>query len=148
MQALCADMGVSPHRFKLEITETGLMTSPEQAVSTLKQLVNAGCSIAIDDFGIGYSSLSYLKTLPAETIKIDQSFIKNLLNSPEDQALVKAVISMSHSLGKQVTAEGVETREQLAFLNQFACNKAQGYLFSKPLTPEAVLQKYANKITS
>jgi EAL domain-containing protein (putative c-di-GMP-specific phosphodiesterase class I) len=90
----------------MEITETALMAAPEQSINTLLKIVDAGINVSIDDFGTGYSSLSYLKSLayleslPATSIKIDQSFVRNLMTSPEDRAVVKAVISMSHSLGK------------------------------------------------
>lgn len=121
---------------EIEITETALMKTPDVAIKVMQQLVKAGVLIAIDDFGTGYSSLSYLKDLPATYIKVDQSFIKNLLNSPEDQAVVQAVIFMSHALGKTVIAEGVETEEQLQFLAENGCDIVQGYLFSKPISAE------------
>jgi len=128
--------GAQRELIEIEITETALMKTPDVAIKVMQQLVNAGVLIAIDDFGTGYSSLSYLKNLPASYIKIDQSFIRNLLNSPEDQAVVKAVVAMSHALGKKVIAEGVETEEQLQFLTENNCDIAQGYLFSKPVSAE------------
>ncbi|MBB1268458.1 EAL domain-containing protein [Shewanella sp. SR44-3] len=141
--SLIYEAGAEPQWLKMEITETALMAAPEQSIKTLKKLVKAGIQVAIDDFGTGYSSLAYLKSLPATSLKIDQSFIRNLINSPEDQAVVKAVISMSHSLGKKVIAEGVETQHQLDFLTSHHCNLAQGYLFSRPLTAEDCVKKYA-----
>jgi diguanylate cyclase (GGDEF)-like protein/PAS domain S-box-containing protein len=135
--------GAEPRWLKIEITETALMAAPEQSISTLQQLVGNGIHVAIDDFGTGYSSLAYLKSLPATSLKIDQSFIRNIMTSIEDQAVVKAVISMAHSLGKKVTAEGVETQEQLDFLITRHCDLAQGYLFAKPLTAQDCVKKYA-----
>jgi EAL domain-containing protein (putative c-di-GMP-specific phosphodiesterase class I) len=136
------------HWLKMEITETALIAAPEQSIQTLQKFVDAGINVAIDDFGTGYSSLSYLKSLPATSIKIDQSFIRNLMTSPEDRAVVKAVISMSHSLGKNVVAEGVETQEQLDILIAHQCNFAQGYLFSRPLTAASYIEKYGHTMTS
>jgi diguanylate cyclase (GGDEF)-like protein/PAS domain S-box-containing protein len=124
---------------EIEITESALMKSPNVAVNVMQQLVDAGILIAIDDFGTGYSSLSYLKNIPASYIKIDQSFIHNVLTSPEDQAVVRAVVAMSHALGKKVIAEGVETREQLEFVAQNGCDFAQGYLFSKPVVASKLI---------
>jgi diguanylate cyclase (GGDEF)-like protein/PAS domain S-box-containing protein len=141
--SLIYEASAEPHWLKIEITETALMAAPEQSINTLKKLVNTGIHVAIDDFGTGYSSLAYLKSLPATSLKIDQSFIRNIMTSAEDQAVVKAVISMAHSLGKKVTAEGVETQEQLDFLTVRHCDFAQGYLFSKPLTAQDCIKKYA-----
>ncbi len=121
---------------EIEITESALMKTPDVAIKVMQQLVDARVLISIDDFGTGYSSLSYLKNLPASFIKIDQSFIRNLLNSPEDQAVVQAVVAMSHALGKKVIAEGVETQEQLQYLTENGCDIAQGYWFSKPVPAE------------
>lgn len=119
---------------EIEITESALMKALDVAVKVMKDLVEAGILIAIDDFGTGYSSLAYLKNLPASYIKIDQSFIRNLLENPEDQAVVKAVVAMSHALDKKVIAEGVETQEQFKFLSDNGCDIVQGYLFSRPAT--------------
>lgn len=134
--------GAQPRWFKLEITETALMAIPEQAIEILQKLTKAEFQVAIDDFGTGYSSLTYLKSLPASTLKIDQSFIRNLIESSEDQAVIKAVISMAHSLGKQVTAEGVEQQEQLDYLVAHGCDFAQGYYFSRPISVQEVSRLY------
>jgi diguanylate cyclase (GGDEF)-like protein/PAS domain S-box-containing protein len=144
--SLIAAAGAEPRWLKIEITESALMTAPDQSIMTLNKLVQAGIRVAIDDFGTGYSSLTYLKNLPATVIKIDQSFIRNIMTSLEDQAVVKAVIGMAHSLEKKVTAEGVETQEQLDFLTTHHCDVAQGYLFSKPLTAQDCVKKYATNI--
>ena len=140
--ALINECQAKPEWLKIEVTETALMQAPDLAIKTLTTLVDAGIKVAIDDFGTGYSSLTYLKHLPAHFIKIDQSFIKNLNESSADQALIKSIIHLSHSLNKKVIAEGVETQAQLDFLITHGCDNAQGYLFSKPITPQAVLEKY------
>lgn len=124
---------------EIEISETALMKTPDVSAKVMQQLMNAGITITIDDFGTGYSSLSYLKKLPASFIKIDQSFISNVLDSSEDQAVVHAIIGMSHALGKKVIAEGVETENQLRFLAKNGCDIAQGYLFSKPVAAEDIV---------
>ncbi len=134
--ALINAVGAKQEWIEIEITESALMKTPDVAIKVMQQLVNSGVLIAIDDFGTGYSSLSYLKNLPASYIKIDQSFIRNLLKSPEDQAVVHAVVAMSHALGKKVIAEGVETEEQLQFLAENGCDIAQGYFFSRPISAE------------
>lgn len=136
--AIIDECGAQPSWFKFEITETALMAIPEQSIDILQQLRSADVHVAIDDFGTGYSSLAYLKSLPATTLKIDQSFIRNLMDSAEDQAVVKAVISMAHSLGKIVTAEGVELQEQVDYLLEHGCDIAQGYFFYRPLSAHEV----------
>ena len=103
------------------------------ANESLKRLSARGISIAIDDFGTGYSSLNYLKNLPIDSLKIDRSFIKDVCHDENDEKIVKTLISMAHSLGLRVVAEGVEDEEQLELLNQHGCDDIQGYLFSKPV---------------
>ena len=124
--------------FEIEITESALMKTPDVAIKVMQELVDVGIFIAIDDFGTGYSSLSYLKDFPISYIKIDQSFIHNILDSAADQAVVQAVIAMSHALGKKVIAEGVETQEQSQFLIENGCDIVQGYWFSKPVSAEEI----------
>ena len=130
--------GAQKECIEVEITESALMKTPEIATKVMSQLVEAGILIAIDDFGTGYSSLSYMKNLPASFIKIDRSFIRNLLNSKEDQAVIHAVLAMSHALGKKVIAEGVETQEQLQFLAESGCDMVQGYWVAKPLAAKDI----------
>ncbi|WP_243638349.1 putative bifunctional diguanylate cyclase/phosphodiesterase [Shewanella frigidimarina] len=144
--AIITATGAQSKWFKFEITETALMAIPEQSIEILQKLIQADIHVAIDDFGTGYSSLAYLKSLPATMLKIDQSFIQNLIHSAEDQAVVKAVINMAHSLGKCVTAEGVELQDQLDFLIEHHCDVAQGYYFSKPMNADDAYHKYAVNI--
>lgn len=123
-----------PHQnLVLEITESTLMEDSKRNIDTLNRLNDIGVSFSIDDFGTGYSSLSYLSTFPFSSIKIDQSFVQALPESSDNVTLVKAIIGLAKSLGKEVIAEGVETWEQRDFLNKVGCNKFQGYLFSKPM---------------
>jgi EAL domain-containing protein (putative c-di-GMP-specific phosphodiesterase class I) len=121
--------------FELEITET-VLQSGESVVTTLQELQKLGFSIAIDDFGTGYSSLSHLKHLPVDTLKIDRAFLRNIPHDSDNRAITAAIISMGHSLGLKVVAEGVETAAQLDFLRQQGCDEAQGFLFSKPVPAE------------
>ena len=109
------------------------MQSVDATLDTLFKLKDMGVRLAIDDFGTGYSSLSYLKRFPLDTLKIDRSFVKDLPRDAEDAAIAKAIIAMAHSLRLAVVAEGVETAEQLAFLQQHGCDVVQGFLFSPPL---------------
>ncbi len=136
--AAIEEAGIAPSQFELEITESMLMHHTESSVATLKQLSAMGVEIAIDDFGTGYSSLAYLKGFPVHALKIDQSFVREITNDAEDAAIVRAVTSLARNLGLKVIAEGVETEAQLAFLRTLECDEYQGYLFSKPITADAV----------
>lgn len=127
------DTGLDPRFLELELTETVLMRHAESTVSILEALRARGVQIAIDDFGTGYSSLSYLSKFPIDALKIDQSFIRQITTVPDETIIVKAVIGMSRSLKLRVVAEGVETQEQLAFLQAHECDEAQGYYFSRPV---------------
>lgn len=123
----------NPTWVELEVTEGYVMKSPELAIQTLQDFSNMGIEISIDDFGTGYSSLSYLKRLPINTLKIDQSFVRDLSVDEDDKAIVRSIISLSKAMNLEVIAEGVETVEQKEFLLKNGCNKMQGYLFSKPV---------------
>ncbi|MFG5861659.1 putative bifunctional diguanylate cyclase/phosphodiesterase [Metapseudomonas sp. CR1201] len=118
---------------EMEVTETGLMEDISTAAQHLLSLRRSGALIAIDDFGTGYSSLSYLKSLPPDKIKIDKSFVQDVLEDEDDATIVRAIIQLARSLGMQVIAEGVETAEQEAYIIAQGCNEGQGYLYSKPL---------------
>jgi EAL domain-containing protein (putative c-di-GMP-specific phosphodiesterase class I) len=132
------EAGLSPDCLDLEITESSAMQNVEYSASVLRRLKDLGVQVSLDDFGTGYSSLSYLKRLPIDRIKIDQSFVQNVANDPDDAAIVSAVIAMTHRMRHMAVAEGVETKEQLTFLCQEDCDQGQGYLFSRPVPPTVV----------
>ncbi len=127
------ETGLKPEYLEIEITEETMLTDTEETLETMGALKEIGVRFAIDDFGTGYSSLSYIKMLPIRMLKIDRAFIRDLNDNPDDKAIVTAIIQMAHSMGLEVLAEGVETKEQLAFLNSLGCDKLQGYLVSKPV---------------
>ncbi|MCX6051866.1 MAG: EAL domain-containing protein [Campylobacterales bacterium] len=129
---------------ELEVTESQIMTNPEEAIKILKQINDMGIKLAVDDFGTGYSSLSYLKRLPIDKLKIDQSFIRDLPEDEEDASITKAVIALSKSLNLRVIAEGVETKEQKEFLIENGCNNIQGYFYGKPM-PANEMEKVLSK---
>ncbi|MHB8574324.1 MAG: putative bifunctional diguanylate cyclase/phosphodiesterase [Dehalococcoidia bacterium] len=131
--AVLAETGLPPCRLKLEITESAVMVDAGHAVETLLQLKQMGVLLAIDDFGTGYSSLSYLKRFPVDTLKVDRSFVDGLASDPNDAAIVRSIVALAKSLNLAVTAEGIETREQLALLSELGCDQGQGYLFARPL---------------
>jgi len=133
------EYGVEPRCLELEITETTLMSNAPRTVRMLGELHDLGISLSIDDFGTGYSSLSALQQLPVETLKIDQSFVRNAAADAQDATLVRTIIEMGRNLEMQVVAEGVETVEQLEFLRARGCHYAQGRLFGEPLSAEALL---------
>jgi len=121
---------------KIEVTETAIMTDMDMAVSTLNEIRKLGVKVALDDFGTGYSSLTYLQRLPIDIVKIDQEFIKNIKNEDDMEIIVQVVVQIAEALNLEVIAEGVETKEQLGYLQKSRCPQAQGYLFSKPVPPE------------
>lgn len=143
-----SDSGVEPNLLELELTESTAMMKIEQTLATVRRMKEKGISIIIDDFGSGYSSMSWLKQLDVRAIKIDRFFIQNVASDPYDAAIVKAIVSMAHSMGIQVVAEGIETLEQLEALKsmkwdvstELTCDWVQGYLFSKPVSPDAIAQ--------
>jgi len=128
--------GLPPECLELEITEGMLMEQGESVIDTLSTLAAMGIRLAIDDFGTGFSSLSYLKRFPVHDVKVDRSFIRNVTDDPDDAAIVTAVVSMAHSLGLELVAEGVETESQLRFLRALGCDVVQGHLFSKAVPAE------------
>jgi diguanylate cyclase (GGDEF)-like protein len=134
-EALLAS-GMSPVLLQLEVTESMVMRNVSRAIKVLDAIQSRGIRLAIDDFGTGYSSMSLMKQFPIDTIKIDRSFVRDLPNDSEDQAIAQAIISMGKALGMTVIAEGVETLEQQAFLRSHDCDEMQGYLFSRPLPPQ------------
>ena len=136
VQAAFKRYGISPTCLELEITETTLMDDRDRTVRILDSLYGMGLHLAIDDFGTGYSSLSALQQFPINTLKIDQSFVKDVAIDHDNAAIVRTIIQMGHSLGLEVVAEGVEYEEQLAFLRKENCDFAQGHLFGDPMTGE------------
>jgi EAL domain-containing protein (putative c-di-GMP-specific phosphodiesterase class I) len=138
---ILSDTGLAPRYLELELTESVLMHDAASTVRVLNALKAMGVRLAIDDFGTGYSSLSYLKRFPIDTLKIDQSFLRDITHATadsDDGAIVAAVVSMGRSLNQRVIAEGVETREQLAFLQAQGCGEGQGFYFSRPVTADAL----------
>jgi diguanylate cyclase (GGDEF)-like protein len=144
-----AAAGINANLLELEITESVLMQEVEKTLVGLSALKKAGISLSIDDFGTGYSSLGYLKRFPIDTIKIDRSFVKDLHTDADDSAICAAILAMANQLGLTVVAEGVETKEQLAFLQRHGCDHIQGFLFSQALSAPkflAMLAKVAESI--
>lgn len=141
-QALLETWGVEPSLIDIELTEGALVDDPDTAKRVLDRLGKLGCKIYIDDFGTGYSSLNYLVTLPVHALKIDRSFVQQMGKSREAHSVVASIISMAHNLGLRVVAEGVETEADLELLKSLRCDEAQGYYFSKPVTPEAFSQAH------
>jgi predicted signal transduction protein with EAL and GGDEF domain len=131
------ETGLAPDSLELELTESVFMKRSSNAADILKTLRAQGVRLALDDFGTGYSSLSYLTRFPVDTLKIDQSFIRQITSAPSETAIVKAVLGMAQSLNLRVVAEGVETLGELAFLRKYQCDEAQGFYFSRPLPAAA-----------
>ncbi|MDQ6916992.1 MAG: EAL domain-containing protein [Pseudomonadota bacterium] len=140
VSAALGSSGLEPQWLELELTESLLMEDPETARATLLKLKGLGVNIAIDDFGSGYSSLSYLRHFPIDRLKIDQTFIRDLTTSPDDAAIARAIIALGHNMNIRVVAEGVETVEQLAFLRDNGCDVMQGYFFSEPVSADDCLE--------
>jgi EAL domain-containing protein (putative c-di-GMP-specific phosphodiesterase class I) len=132
--AALTETGLEPRYLELELTETFLMHDSSSTAGVLHALKGLGVQLALDDFGTGYSSLSHLKRFPIDTLKIDRSFLTDVATNPADASIVSGLISMGRDLGICVVAEGVETREQLAFLHGQGCAEAQGYYFGRPAT--------------
>jgi EAL domain-containing protein (putative c-di-GMP-specific phosphodiesterase class I) len=128
-----AEHGLPASSLELEVTESILMHDPELSVANAQRLAALGVGLSIDDFGTGYSSLSYLKKLPITSLKIDQSFVRDLATDPDDAAIITAIIALAHSLKLRVVAEGVETEAQRAFLEVRGCDEFQGFLVSRPV---------------
>jgi len=133
VQQLLASTGAPANKLKLELTESTLIEDTDAVVRRMEELQALGIRFSLDDFGTGYSSLAYLKRLPLAQLKIDQSFVRDVLTDANDATIVKTIVALGHSLGLDVIAEGVETEAQLAFLYDHGCREYQGYLFSKPV---------------
>ncbi|WP_041638842.1 EAL domain-containing protein [Anoxybacillus flavithermus] len=144
IQHILQEEGCDASCFILEITETTIIKNPEQVVKTLERLKKLGFSIAVDDFGVSYSSLEYLNRFPIDEVKIDRSFIQNMINNEKSKEIVSAIISLAHNLQLTVTAEGVETEQQAQFLIEKQCEQLQGFYFSRPVS----LEQLPNTIVS
>jgi diguanylate cyclase (GGDEF)-like protein len=147
MSALAAS-GLPAHRFELEITEAVLMHNDDATLSVLHQLRGLGVRISMDDFGTGYSSLSYLRGFPFDKIKIDRSFVRDLIEKPDSIAIIRAVTGLGQSFGMTTTAEGVETQQQLDQMRAEGCTEAQGYFYGKPMPANEIAQLLASAETS
>lgn len=134
------DAGVPPHCLELELTENIALNDPEGAIAIMDELNANGIHMAIDDFGTGYSSLNYLKRFRINRLKIDKSFVHDIMDNPEDRAIVRAIISVAKSLGMQTIAEGVETKQQMELLRETGCDELQGFWLSRPLSPSQFVE--------
>ena len=137
VQRALLESGAKPALLKLELTESTVLNNVDDTIAKMREIKMLGVSFSMDDFGTGYSSLQYLKRLPLDQIKIDKSFVMDITTDPNDAAIVQTIIAMTQALGLNVIAEGVETEEQLEFLDLRGCHAFQGYLFSKPVPVEA-----------
>jgi EAL domain-containing protein (putative c-di-GMP-specific phosphodiesterase class I) len=129
---------LDPAHLELELTESIVMQNAEQTIVTLHELKSAGIQISLDDFGTGFSSLSYLKSLPLNRLKLDRSFVSGLAKETKNESISKAIIGIAHSLNLKVIAEGVETFDQLELLRSWKCDEVQGFLFSRPIPVEEI----------
>jgi diguanylate cyclase (GGDEF)-like protein len=139
VERVLQETGVDPAMIKLEITESGTMGDPERAVRVLSQLKSFGVQLSVDDFGTGYSSLSYLHKFPIDVLKIDRSFVSDMVDNEDSRQVVKTIMALAKGMAMQVVAEGIECREQALQLTQLGCDFGQGYLFSKPLPAPAIV---------
>lgn len=142
--AVLKGTGANPQRLKLELTESFLVSNVEKTIEKMLALKAKGIGFSLDDFGTGYSSLAYLKRLPLDHLKIDRSFVRDVLIDPNDAAIAKTIVALAKSLGLGVIAEGVETEAQRDFLASSGCHAYQGYFFSRPL-PVDGFEEFANQ---
>ncbi|HET8898711.1 MAG TPA: bifunctional diguanylate cyclase/phosphodiesterase [Rhodanobacteraceae bacterium] len=145
VRSLLKECGLAPSRLELEVVESGAMDDPARAIQSLSRLRALGVRVMLDDFGTGYSSLSYLRELPVDGLKIDRSFVDDVIERPRDAAIVAATITLAHSLGLEVVVEGIETEPQLAWFSAQKVDRLQGFLFSPPLDRDALRQRLAGR---
>jgi EAL domain-containing protein (putative c-di-GMP-specific phosphodiesterase class I) len=143
--ALLAETGMPGSLLCIEVTEYALMNDPDTAIAALQRLRDLGVNASIDDYGTGFSSMTYLKLLPVGELKIDQSFVRDVATDTSNRALVASTVELGHSLGLTVVAEGVEDADSLAVLRAMGCDTAQGYHFAKPMPAEALTARLADK---
>ena len=146
VERILAETRLDPKTLKLEMTESSIMENAQMAVATLRRFKDLEIGLEIDDFGTGYSSLSYLRQLPFDTVKIDRSFVKEIGTADDTSEIINTVLQLARSLGMDVVAEGVETKEQLARLAAMGCISGQGYYFSKPVDAERALRLIRDKV--
>jgi len=142
VRAALEQTGLPPYQLELEITEGCLVSDVDETVEKLRQIRALGVALAVDDFGTGYASLAYLKRLPLDRLKIDQSFVRGIPSSPNDCALVRAIIGMARNLNLEVIAEGVEYQTQIDFLCTAGCGEIQGFLLSPPISADAFAVRF------
>src|SRR5690606_19539263 len=138
---IVSESNINPHVLKLELTESSLLKNVDQSIEKMQQLQSSGIGFSMDDFGIGYSSLSYLKRLPLYQLKIDQTFVRDIAIDPNDAVITRTIIAMAQNMNLQVIAEGVETEVQKSFLEQNGCSMFQGYFFGRPMPVEEFEQQ-------
>jgi EAL domain-containing protein (putative c-di-GMP-specific phosphodiesterase class I) len=140
VKRILSETALAAQSLELELTEGLIISSAEVVPSVLRELTEMGVRLSIDDFGTGYSNLSYLRQFPVYKLKIDRSFVKDIAAGSDDAAITSAIINIAKSLNLRVTAEGVETEQQMSFLRDHHCDEFQGYYFSKPMLPEDFAQ--------
>src|SRR6185312_3996787 len=148
VRSALADADLEPRFLELELTETAVMQDAGHSAAILRSLSDLGVRISVDDFGTGYSSLSYLQRFPLNKVKIDRSFVREIARSHGDSEIVRAIVSLAHSLQLAVIAEGVETEEQLDFLNRIGCDQYQGYFCSPPMPPAELATLVTQKLAA
>lgn len=131
---------IPPHLLTLEVTEGAMMVNPKKSIATLNKLRECGFRLSMDDFGTGYSSMSYLKDLPIHELKIDKSFVMNMLDNKGDEGIVRSIINLSHNFGLSVVAEGVESGPMLDLLTELGCDYGQGFYIGKPMPKDSLLE--------
>lgn len=140
VQELLEELQVSPQWLELELTESAMMDEPLTAIAVMNELRARGVAMSIDDFGTGYSSLAYLKRFKVSQLKIDRSFVSDIVSSPDDRTIVKTILGLAQSMGIQTIAEGVETAEQLRVLRGLGCECVQGYYLGRPMPADSLLR--------
>src|SRR4029079_18863378 len=145
LSALLARHGLSPHNLTLELMETAALTGSGDGLEMITRLRDLGVRIAIDDYGTGLSTLEYLKKIPANEIKIDQSFVKGILDNRSDLVMVQSTITLAHSLGRKVAAEGVEHQTVLDALMDMGCDVAQGYVIGRPMSIDSLVRRLSTE---